>query len=315
MPARPTPAFRKTVNAKNAGAAGKAGAGKAGAGRAGGSSAANNANQFLKHRPIMSTPRSDMLPDIGLQRSIPSAYSTKDYGQIEDLPPMSSVTEDKFNDLMRQKLQQCRIICNYADPMDDLKNKARKQTYLQEILDHISQPRYFKLFEPETFKVFFAMIKGNIIRAIPPIPALAKVPMIGDDINDTIYESSWPHLELVYQIFQRFLESTLMDPSQFVQYIDQSFISRFLGLFNASDQRERDALKMVLHRLYLKFVQQRGQIRQGIQHVFYTYIYETRYFCGITELLEIMTDFYPITKSEHLCIEHVENKNAQEGEV
>ena len=33
------------------------------------------------------------------------------------------------------------------------------------------------------------------------------------------------------------------------------------------------------------------------------------------ELLEIMTDFYPLTQSEHLCIEHAENKNAQEGEV
>jgi serine/threonine-protein phosphatase 2A regulatory subunit B' len=109
----------------------------------------------------------------------------------------------------------------------------------------------------------------SIIRAFPPVPELAKVPIIGDDINDTIYENSWPHLELVSQIFQRFLESTLMDPSQFVHYIDPSFIARFLMLFGASDQRERDSLKM-------KFVQQRPLIRQAMQHIFYTYIYETR---------------------------------------
>ncbi|OHS96162.1 phosphoprotein phosphatase [Tritrichomonas foetus] len=289
MPPRSTTTVRKTLNVKGPAGIGKLGS-KRGPSRAGASGSGNaaNANQILKNRAIMSTPRSDMLQEIGLQRSIPSAYSTGDYGQIEELPPLNSVNEDKFNDLFRQKLQQCRIICNFADAMADLKSKSIKINYLQEILDHISQPRFFKLIEAETFKVFFAMVKSNIIRAIPPIPELAKVPMIGDDINDTLYESAWPHLELIYQTFQRFLESSLMDPSQFTQYIDPSFIHQFLMLFNTSDQRERDALKTVLHRLYLKFVQQRPLIRQAIQHIFFTYMYETRYFCGITELLEIM---------------------------
>ena len=229
-----------------------------------------------------------MLQDLGLQRSIPSAYSQGDFGTIIELPPLASVSEDHFNESFRQKLQQCRIICNFADAMAELKSKALKQTYLQEILDHIAQPRYFKLLEPESFEMIFQMVKTNIIRALPPIPSLAKVPMIGDDINDTIYESAWPHLELVYQIFQRFLESSLLDPASLQQHVTSSFISQFLLLFNASDQRERDLLKMVLHRLYLKFVQQRQVIRQAIQHIFYTYIYETRYFSGINELLEIM---------------------------
>ena len=258
-----------------------------GASRAGGTNAAS-ANQFLKHRPPMTLPRAEMDQPIGMERGLSSVYSRDQYGVIEDLPPLSSVTEDKFNDLMRRKLKQCCIVCDFQSPMDDLPNKGKKTAYLEEILDHISQPRYFKLFEPETFKEFFAMLSQNIIRAFPPIPALARVPMIGDDINDTLYESAWPHLELVYQIFQRFLESSLMDPNQFVQYIDPPFIAKFLGQFNSTDQRERDALKMVLHRMYLKFVQQRPLIRQAIQHVFYTYIYETRYFCGILELLEIM---------------------------
>ncbi|KAH0791891.1 serine/threonine-protein phosphatase 2A 56 kDa regulatory subunit alpha isoform [Histomonas meleagridis] len=298
MPPRPTPSSRKIITAKST----KDSKSKS-TRLASGNNATNQANQILKNRTVMSTPRSDMIQEIGLQRSFPSTYSTEDYGQIEDLPLISSVTEDKFNDLMRKKLQQCRIICNFSDPMSDLKNRKIKLGYLHEILDCISQPKYFKLFEPETFKMFFAMIKSNIIRAISPIPDLVKIPMIGDDIKDTIYESTWPHLEVVYQIFQRFLESSLMDPSQFVQYIDSSFISQFLLLFNAADQRERDALKMILHRLYHKFIQQRPLIRQAITNVFYTYIYETRYFCGITELLEIMVSIikgYAIPlKQEH----------------
>jgi serine/threonine-protein phosphatase 2A regulatory subunit B' len=250
--------------------------------------AATASNLVLKQRPPSATPLSDIIPDLGLKRSVNSAYSTNDYGQIQELPPLTSVSEDKFNELLQQKLQQCRIICNFVDPMADLKSKTTKQGYLQEILDHIAQPKYFKLIDPETFKVFFAMIKSNLIRAIPPLPALARVPMIGDDVNDTIIESSWVHLELVYEIFKRFLESSLLEPAQFAVYIDQAFVARFLKLFNTPDQREREQLKMILHRLYLKFMQQRPLIREAIQHIFLTYIYEDRYFCGIAELLDIM---------------------------
>lgn len=281
---RSNPGVRKTLNSKPSRGGSKTGA--RGGGRDGANT--NNANQILKNRAVMSTPRSDMIQEIGLQRSLASIYSPDEYGEIEELPPLQSVSEDKFNDLFRQKLQQCRIICNFTQPMADLNNKSLKTNYLREILDHISQPKFFKLMEPETFKLFFAMVKSNIIRSMPPLPELAKVPVIGDDINDTIYESAWPHLEIVYQIFQRFLESNLMDPYQFDQYIDPSFIHQFLMLFNASDSRERCSLKMLLHKLYFRFSKQRPLIRQAIQHIFYTYLYETRYFCGITELLEIM---------------------------
>jgi serine/threonine-protein phosphatase 2A regulatory subunit B' len=273
---------RKTVDGKVPDTGGPPGKGAKGA------SPSNVPNQFLKQRPVSTTPQSDILPELGLRRSLPSVYSTEDYGQIQELPPLTSVGEDRFNELMQQKLQQCRIICNFIDPMADLKSKTTKQGYLQEILDHISQPKFFKLFEPETFKLFFAMIKSNLIRALPPVPALAMVPMVGDDVNDSLTEPSWVHLELVYEIFKRFLESTLLEPTQFAMYVDQSFISRFLKLFNTTDQRERDHLKMVLHRLYLRFVHQRLMIKQAIQNIFLTYIYETRYFCGISELLEIM---------------------------
>ena len=286
----PRSGIRKVIGQKDAPAGGK-GAGKGGAGKGAGGKKqqqADNANQILKTRPMLVMPISDMNQDIGLQRSIPSVYSVGDYGQIVELPPLSSVSEDKFNDMLRQKLQQCRIVCNFADPMADLKSKQLKQNYLQEILDHISQPRFYRLMEPETIQMLFTMIKANVIRTLPPIPDLAKVPMIGDDINDTIYESAWPHLEIVYQIFQRFLESALLDIQAVEQYVDSSFISNFLLLFNASDSREREALKMVLHRLYLKFVTKRPLIRQSIQHVLYTYIYETKYFSGINEILEIM---------------------------
>lgn len=299
----PRSSIHKVIKQKENGGAAKPGKPDPGKKKMGQGKGGENANQILKNRPPMKPPIADNFGEIGIQRSNPSAYSPGDFGHIEELPPLSSVTEDKFDDMLRQKLQQCRIICNFTKEFADLKSKTMKQTYLQEILDHISQPRFYRLMEPETIQALFAMIKSNIIRSLPPIPDLAKVPMIGDDINDTIYESAWPHLELVYQIFQRFLESALLEPNAVEQYVDASFIVQFLLLFNTSDARERESLKMVLHRLYLKFVSKRPFIRQAIQHIFYTYIYETKYFSGIFELLEIMVSIingYAIPlKQEH----------------
>lgn len=244
------------------------------------------ANAFLKGRTQIAVPRSDMLSNFGLDRCVSSAYHAGDYGQIEELPALSSGTDDKFNERLQQKLHQCRLICNFADPLADLKSKQIKRCSLQEILDHISTPKYYKMMDSESIRLLFVMVKSNIIRAIPPIPALAKVPMIGDDINDTIYESAWPHLDLVYQVFLKFLESSFLDVQVVLPYVNTHFISQFLSLLSTSDQRERDALKMVLHRLYLRFVPQRQQIRQSIQYVFYTYLYEVKYFLELMSSLK-----------------------------
>jgi serine/threonine-protein phosphatase 2A regulatory subunit B' len=54
------------------------------------------------------------------------------------------------------------------------------------------------------------------------------------------------------------------------------------------DTRERDAVGKVLHGLYLKFNQLRPKVRQFLQQILLTFIYETKYFNGIRELL----DFY-----------------------
>jgi hypothetical protein len=103
-------AVRKTVPGKSNGAVGSGKPAK------GGATSGAIPNQVLKQRTPLknSTPVSDILPDLGLRRSVPSAYSTGDYGQIEELPLLSTVSdqEDKSNDLKRQKLQQCRKITN-----------------------------------------------------------------------------------------------------------------------------------------------------------------------------------------------------------
>jgi serine/threonine-protein phosphatase 2A regulatory subunit B' len=132
------------------------------------------------------------------------------------------------------------------------------------------------------------MIRANLFRALPPIPPLAKSPLLGDDIKDSYTDAAWLHVQYVYQIFQLRLESPQMQPSQHLKRFDHSFLVSFFGLFNSMDFRERDSMKQALHALYLKFNQLRPMLRQIMQEIFLTFIYETKYYNGINELL----DFY-----------------------
>lgn len=106
--------------------------------------------------------------------------------------------------------------------------------------------------------------------------------------DEPTLEAAWPHLQLVYEFFLRFLESTDFQPSIAKKYIDQRFVLHLLELFDSEDPRERDFLKTTLHRVYGKFLSLRAFIRRSINNIFFQFVYETEHHNGIAELLEIL---------------------------
>eukprot|EP00105_Crassostrea_gigas_P036982 XP_019921130.1 PREDICTED: serine/threonine-protein phosphatase 2A 56 kDa regulatory subunit alpha isoform isoform X2 [Crassostrea gigas] len=131
--------------------------------------------------------------------------------------------------------------------------------------------------------VYF-QIACNIFRTLPP----NDNPDFDPEEDDPTLEASWPHLQIVYEFFLRFLESPDFQPSLAKKYIDQKFVLQLLELFDSEDPRERDFLKTVLHRIYGKFLGLRAFIRKQINNIFLRFIYETESFNGVGELLEIL---------------------------
>ena len=101
-------------------------------------------------------------------------------------------------------------------------------------------------------------------------------------------ELAWPHLQIVYEFFLRFVESPDFATNIAKKFIDQHFVLQLLELFDSEDPRERDFLKTTLHRIYGKFLNLRAFIRRSINNVFFQFIYETERHNGIAELLEIL---------------------------
>jgi serine/threonine-protein phosphatase 2A regulatory subunit B' len=244
-------------------------------------------NLILKNRKMMSTPRSDLSLSSGAPKAVMTTYVQGASATLADLPDLASVLPNQFNELFRQKLGECCVLCNFSDgPQSG--SAGTKSRYLQEIGEFLGKPRYFQLCDSQTFDRLFEMIKGNLIRALPPVPPISKSVLLGDDIKDSWVDGAWPHLSLVYDVFQAFLESPQLTPAQHLKRFDNTFLVQFLGLFNSMDARERDCVKRVLHTLYLRFNQLRSKLRQILQQILFTFIYEEKYFNGVNELL----DFY-----------------------
>jgi len=101
-------------------------------------------------------------------------------------------------------------------------------------------------------------------------------------------ERAWPHLQIVYEFFLRFVVSNDVDPKIAKRFVDQNFVLKLLELFDSEDPRERDYLKTILHRIYGKFMALRSFIRRAIQNAFFKVIYECESHNGVGELLEIL---------------------------
>ncbi|CAG0891856.1 unnamed protein product [Darwinula stevensoni] len=211
-----------------------------------------------------------------------SRYRTGQEVELQPLPLIKDVPASEQEELFIRKLRQCSVFFDFMDPVADLKGKEIKRATLNELVDYITAGRGV-LTEP-VYPEIIKMISCNLFRTLPP----SDNPDFDPEEDDPTLEASWPHLQLVYEFFLRFLESPDFQPAVAKRVIDQKFVLQLLDLFDSEDPRERDFLKTVLHRVYGKFLGLRSFIRKQINHIFLRFIYETEKFNGVAELLEIL---------------------------
>lgn len=67
---------------------------------------------------------------------------------------------------------------------------------------------------------FSFQISVNLFRTLPP----SENPDFDPEEDDPTLEASWPHLQLVYEVFLRFLESSDFQATIGKKVIDQKFV-------------------------------------------------------------------------------------------
>lgn len=207
--------------------------------------------------------------------------------ELQKLPLLKDAASGtEREELFIQKLRQCCTIFDFAvDPLSDLKWKEIKRAALNELVDFVTHQRGV-ITEP-IYPEAVHMFSRNLFRTLPP-PTNPHGAEYDPEEDEPTLEAAWPHLQLVYEFFLRFLESPDFTPSTAKRSIDQQFVIQLLELFDSEDPRERDLLKTTLHRIYGKFLGLRAYIRKQINNIFFQVLYESERHNGIAELLEIL---------------------------
>lgn len=218
---------------------------------------------------------------------------------IEPLVPFKDVPNSEKMNLFVSKLSLCCVTFDFTDPGKDTVAKDVKRRTLIELVDFVAYAS-MKFSEPAILAMC-RMCAINLFRVFPPNYRANGVGENFDD--DPMFDPAWPHLQIVYELLLKFITSSCLDAKVAKKYIDHSFISMLLELFDSEDPRERDCLKAILHRIYGKFMVHRPYIRKSFNNIFYRFVFETERHNGIAELLEIfgsvVTGFALPLKEEH----------------
>lgn len=198
------------------------------------------------------------------------------------LPKLREAPAADRAELFRKKMQACCILHDFHD-MNQRGAEPKRQTLL-ELVEYVNNTRH--CFNESLIQDVAHMVGSNIFRTMVSTKTVESV--FDPEDEEPALEISWPHLQLVYEFFLRFVVSNDVDSKIAKRFVDQTFVQNILELFNSEDPRERDYLKTILHRIYGKFMQLRSFIRRGIQHVFFQVIYDCEVHNGISELLDIL---------------------------
>lgn len=205
----------------------------------------------------------------------------------EALPSFREVPPSEKPALFLRKLAMCCVVFDFTDPTKDVKEKEVKRQTLLELVDYVTSAT--GKFPESVVQEVVNMVSTNLFRGPNPTPKENKVIESFDlEEEEPVMDPAWPHLQIVFELFLRFVQSPETDAKMAKRYVDQGFILKLLELFDSEDPREREYLKTILHRIYGKFMVHRPFIRKAINNIFYRFIFETEKHYGIAELLEIL---------------------------
>lgn len=205
----------------------------------------------------------------------------------EALPGFRDVASFEKQNLLIRKLNLCCVLFDFTDPTKNLKEKDVKRQTLLELVDFITSAN--GKFTETVMQEVIKMVSVNLFRSLSPQPRENKTLEAFDlEEEEPLMDPAWPHLQIVYEFFLRFVASPETDAKLAKRYIDHSFVLKLLELFDSEDPREREYLKTILHRIYGKFMVHRPFIRKAINNIFFRFIFETEKHNGIAELLEVL---------------------------
>ncbi|XP_074574927.1 serine/threonine protein phosphatase 2A 57 kDa regulatory subunit B' kappa isoform-like [Curcuma longa] len=234
------------------------------------------------------------------KRTASAIFPSSVVTSIEPLLTFRDVPAAEKQNLFLSKLSLCNVIFDFSDPNKNSSEKEMKRQALLDLIDYVDAGTS-KFVEP-VISASCQMFATNLFRAFPP-NSRSSTSGGETEEEEPMFDPAWPHLQLIYDLLLKFIESSSFDAKIGKKYVDHFFIVKLLDLFDSEDPRERDCLKTILHRIYGKFMVHRPFIRKAVSNIFYRFVFETEKHNGIAELLEVfgsvISGFALPLKEEH----------------
>ena len=221
---------------------------------------------------------------------------------VKDHPKLADTSPDKRNELMISKLHLCTLVYDFASSEKAEEKKIQMET-IKEIIDFVENPPYDNLNSVFTDAIFSTVINCFEENCFQPSTVHTEKNVKSDknagdgssmsslssntmDHFHNHMEPAWPYLKLLYDLIMKYILK--MGGAILKTLIDRKFCSLCVEKLNSTDQRERETVKTLLTKIYVKFFEHRQLIRKCINDAFYRFIYETGKHNGITELLGVL---------------------------
>lgn len=175
--------------------------------------------------------------------------------EVFPLPTINTAPSGEIPQLSFQKLKQCCRICDFSDPNVDVVSKDTKKAALNELIGVYSNSKLVSRLSRDCHAQLIEMFAANVFRPPPNIP---RALLLSDEV--TFEDSAWPHLSLVYVLFQKFLVAKI-DPRILQFQLTPRFISQLFAVLNFPDDRERVQAKNVIKEIFNKVPPQRPLLR------------------------------------------------------
>lgn len=205
----------------------------------------------------------------------------------------NDIDAEKWASLFKLKLKFCYNPANFQ--ADSKKNpeqqefRDKKRETLIELIDVLDENQAYEyLLNEDILSESMMMVSKNIYRTFQN-KNNKKQQQVDPDEDEPHLEEAWPHLQLVYELFLKFMMSPYIPSKIMANNISSAFICQMLELFDSEDPRERDYLKTILHRIYGKFMSLREYVRTQVMNLILYITYEKEEHNGLTELLEILS--------------------------
>ncbi len=144
--------------------------------------------------------------------------------ELAKLPTLAETAVNEREALFVKKLRQCSVIFDFSsNPLSDLKYKEIKRATLNELVEYLAQNRNV-LTEP-IYSEAVHTFSCNLFRTLPP-PSNPSGAEYDPEEDEPSLEAAWPHLQIVYELFLRFIESPDFSANLAKKYIDQKFVSQ-----------------------------------------------------------------------------------------